>query len=84
MITRTDIREIPRIKHREAMQIATAENAKFAAALCDLRPDDWAAAYTRVPGDVEVMVDSPHLRDARKRTNAELSPSRSLSLATPA
>ena len=42
MMTSTDVRSIPRIKHREAMQIASAENRKFAAALRDLRPDDWA------------------------------------------
>jgi len=41
-MTSTDVRAIPRIKHREAMQIAEVENAKFAAALADLRPDDWS------------------------------------------
>ena len=41
-MTSTDVRAIPRIKHREAMQIAEVENAKFAAAMAGLRPDDWA------------------------------------------
>jgi uncharacterized protein (TIGR03083 family) len=42
MMTTTDVHSIPRIKHREAMQIAEVENRKFAAALRDVRPDDWA------------------------------------------
>lgn len=42
MMTSTDVRTVPRIKHREAMRIAEVENRKFAAALHDLRPDDWA------------------------------------------
>ena len=41
-MTTTDVREISRIKHREAMQITPVESRKFAAALRDLRPDDWA------------------------------------------
>ncbi|MDT4941894.1 MAG: hypothetical protein QOJ34_1983 [Pseudonocardiales bacterium] len=38
----TDVRTIPRIKHKEAMQITAVENAKFAAALGDVRAEDWA------------------------------------------
>lgn len=39
--TYTDVTAIPRIKHREAMQIAAVESDKFAAALRALRADDW-------------------------------------------
>jgi uncharacterized protein (TIGR03083 family) len=42
MMTTTDVQSIPRIKHAEAMRVAEVENAKFAAALRQLRPDDWA------------------------------------------
>jgi uncharacterized protein (TIGR03083 family) len=42
MITTTDVRDVPRIKHREAMRIAEVENRKFGAALRALGPDDWA------------------------------------------
>jgi uncharacterized protein (TIGR03083 family) len=42
MMTKTDVRSIPRIKHAEAMQIAAVENDKFGAALRRLRPGDWA------------------------------------------
>jgi uncharacterized protein (TIGR03083 family) len=41
MMTSTDVHAVPRIKHREAMQIAEVENRKFAAALRELRPGDW-------------------------------------------
>jgi uncharacterized protein (TIGR03083 family) len=37
-----DVATIQRIQHAEAMQIAAVENRKFAAALRDVRPDDWA------------------------------------------
>ncbi|WP_207835990.1 maleylpyruvate isomerase family mycothiol-dependent enzyme [Williamsia soli] len=37
----TDVTSIPRIEHREAMQIAAVENGKFAAALRALREGDW-------------------------------------------
>jgi uncharacterized protein (TIGR03083 family) len=40
-MTAVDVRSIPRIQHSEAMQIAAAENRKFATALGDLRPGDW-------------------------------------------
>ena len=42
MTSYTDVRTIPPIKHKEAMRIAPVENAKFGAALRDLRPEDWA------------------------------------------
>jgi uncharacterized protein (TIGR03083 family) len=42
MITTTDVRDIPRIKHREAMRIAPVESRKFGEALRGLRADDWA------------------------------------------
>ena len=42
MITTTDVRQIPRIKHREAMRITEVENRKFGAALRELRADDWS------------------------------------------
>lgn len=42
MITYTDAATIDRIKHKEAMQITAVENAKFAAALREVRPEDWA------------------------------------------
>lgn len=40
--TYVDVATIPRIEHREAMQITAAENAKFAAGLRALGPSDWA------------------------------------------
>lgn len=39
--TYVDVAAIPRIQHREAMQIASVESDKFAAALRALRTDDW-------------------------------------------
>lgn len=39
--TYVDVASIPRIQHREAMQIAAVESDKFAAALRSLRADDW-------------------------------------------
>lgn len=50
MITTTDVHTIPRIKHREAMQITAVESGKFAAALRHLRPDDWANQPTAPAG----------------------------------
>lgn len=38
--TYVDVAAIPRIQHREAMQIASVESDKFAAALRALRTDD--------------------------------------------
>jgi uncharacterized protein (TIGR03083 family) len=37
-----DVTTVPRIAHGEAMQIAAAENAKFATLLRSLEPGDWA------------------------------------------
>jgi uncharacterized protein (TIGR03083 family) len=42
MMTTIDVQTIPRIKHREAMQITEVENRKFATALRGVGPDDWA------------------------------------------
>lgn len=56
MMTTTDVRSIPRIKHREAMQIAAVENQKFAAAVRDLRPDDWAKPTDCARWDVHGLV----------------------------
>jgi uncharacterized protein (TIGR03083 family) len=55
MITATDVRSIPRIKHREAMLITAVENAKFAAALRDLRPDDWTKPTDCARWDVRAL-----------------------------
>jgi uncharacterized protein (TIGR03083 family) len=41
MTTALDVTTIPRIKHREAMQIAAVENRRFASAMSALRHDDW-------------------------------------------
>lgn len=56
MITSTDVRSIARIKHREAMQLAAVENAKFAAALRDLRPADWTKPTDCARWDVHGLV----------------------------
>ena len=37
-----DVTTVPRIAHGEAMQIAAAENAKFATLLRSFEPGDWA------------------------------------------
>jgi uncharacterized protein (TIGR03083 family) len=42
MMTTTDVRAIPPIRHAEAMRITAVENRKFAQALRELRPDDWS------------------------------------------
>jgi len=55
MMTSIDTRSIPRIKHKEAMQIAAVENDKFAAALRDLRPDDWAKQTDCARWDVRAL-----------------------------
>jgi uncharacterized protein (TIGR03083 family) len=55
MTTTIDTRSIPRIKHGEAMQIAAVENEKFAAALRDLRPDDWAKPTDCARWDVRAL-----------------------------
>ena len=36
-----DVAMVPRIKHKEAMQIAAEENRKFAELLRSLQPEDW-------------------------------------------
>ncbi len=55
MMTATDTRSIPRIKHAEAMKITAVENEKFAAALRDLRPDDWAKPTDCARWDVRAL-----------------------------
>jgi uncharacterized protein (TIGR03083 family) len=56
MMTSTDVRAIPRIKHAEAMRIAEVENRKFAAALRELRPEDWAKPTDCARWDVKALV----------------------------
>lgn len=41
MMTSSDVRAVPRIKHAEAMRIAEVENRKFAAAIRQLDATDW-------------------------------------------
>src|SRR4051812_43692184 len=53
MMTTIDVQTIPRIKHREAMQIAEVENRKFAAALRDVRPEDWTKSTDCARWDVK-------------------------------
>jgi uncharacterized protein (TIGR03083 family) len=55
MMTSTDTRSIPRIKHAEAMRITAVENDKFAAALRDLRPEDWAKPTDCARWDVRAL-----------------------------
>lgn len=56
MMTSTDVRSIPRIKHREAMQVAATENARFTTALRELRPEDWAKPTDCARWDVGALV----------------------------
>jgi uncharacterized protein (TIGR03083 family) len=51
-----EVRTIPRIAHTEAMQIAAVENRKFAAALRQLRPEDWAKPTDCSRWDVRALV----------------------------
>lgn len=51
-----DVRSIPRIQHAEAIQIAAVENRKFAAALGELRPADWAKPTDCSRWDVHALV----------------------------
>ncbi|HEY7009199.1 MAG TPA: maleylpyruvate isomerase family mycothiol-dependent enzyme [Jatrophihabitantaceae bacterium] len=51
----TDVRAIPRIKHAEAIRIAAVENDRFAAALRDLRPGDWAKPTDCTRWDVRAL-----------------------------
>src|SRR3954467_5046331 len=55
MMTSTDVRTIPRIKHPEAMQIAAVEAGKFGAALRNLRPEDWAKPTDCARWDVRAL-----------------------------
>ena len=49
-----DVAMVPRIKHKEAMQIAAEENRKFAELLRSLQPEDWAATHRLRPLECEV------------------------------
>ena len=42
-LTTTDVRDIPPIRHDEAMGLAAAEYQRFGALLHDLAPGDWNA-----------------------------------------
>ncbi len=50
-----DVTAIPRIGHAEAMRIAAAENAKFAALLRSFEPDDWAKPTDCALWDVRAL-----------------------------
>jgi uncharacterized protein (TIGR03083 family) len=54
--TSREVSSIPRIKHREAMQIAAVENDKFARQLRSLQPDDWAKPTACARWDVRALV----------------------------
>jgi uncharacterized protein (TIGR03083 family) len=56
MTSYTDVRTIPPIKHREAMQITAVERERFAAALRDLRPEDWTKPTDCARWDVHGVV----------------------------
>jgi uncharacterized protein (TIGR03083 family) len=55
MMTSTDVRTIPRIKHPEAMTIAAVEVDKFGAALRELRPADWTKPTDCTRWDVQAL-----------------------------
>lgn len=55
MSTAVDVRMIPRIKHAEAMQVTAVENRKFAAALGNLQPGDWAQPTDCTRWDVRAL-----------------------------
>jgi uncharacterized protein (TIGR03083 family) len=50
-----DVAEVPRIKHKEAMQIAAVENRNFAELLQSLQPEDWAKPTDCVRWDVQSL-----------------------------
>jgi uncharacterized protein (TIGR03083 family) len=54
-MTSTSVDTIRRIKHDEAMRIALVENAKFGAALRDLRPEDWTKPTDCTRWDVRAL-----------------------------
>jgi uncharacterized protein (TIGR03083 family) len=55
MTTALDVTTIPRIKHREAMQIAVVENRRFASAMSALRADDWVKPTDCARWDVRAL-----------------------------
>ncbi len=52
----TDVRDIPRMGHREAMAVTAVENARLGAALAELSDDDWALASDCTGWDVRALV----------------------------
>ncbi len=54
-LTATAVRDIPPIRHDEAMDLAAAEYQRFGALLRDLAPGDWAAATACDPWDVRAV-----------------------------
>jgi uncharacterized protein (TIGR03083 family) len=50
-----DVTTVPRISHREAMQIAAVENAKFAAQLRSFEPEDWLKSTDCVLWNVKAV-----------------------------
>ena len=50
-----DVTTVPRIRHREAMQIAVVENAKFAAQLRSFEPKDWLKSTDCVLWNVKAV-----------------------------
>lgn len=55
MSTAVDVTTIPRITHAEAMRITAVENRKFAAALRNLEPGDWAKPTDCARWDVRAL-----------------------------
>jgi uncharacterized protein (TIGR03083 family) len=51
-----DVTAVPRISHAEAMQIAAVENDKFAAAVRELKHDDWTKPTDCERWDVRALV----------------------------
>jgi hypothetical protein len=52
----TDVRDIPRIRHREAMAITEVENDRFGAALAQLDDADWTRPTDCTGWDVRALV----------------------------
>ena len=55
MTTTRDVTTIPRIGHDEAMRLAAAENAKFAALLHSIAVEDWSKPTDCALWDVRAM-----------------------------
>jgi uncharacterized protein (TIGR03083 family) len=50
-----DVAKVPRIKHKEAMQIAAEENHRFAELLKSLEPEDWVKPTDCTRWDVRAL-----------------------------